>query len=171
MRNKMYMKLGMIAVAGASMAAANAQSNGASGLSARVGVFFPSNNLAQNLSSTWFVFGADLKLSGFGASVPGTGLNSYLGLSADYYYHGSDSDIPVALTYNLRAGQMVYSAGIGPDFRNSGDLTSTGVGIGEQVAATYEFGNMPTPMFIQAKYFFSSRPELSGFGVYLGIRF
>ncbi len=164
-------KIGTVAAAVTCMAMAGAQSNGPTGFSARLGAFLPTNELARDLGSTWFVFGADYKLNSMSASVPATGMQSYFGISADYYSHGGNYDIPVALTYNMRMNQMVYSVGLGPDFRNSGDLTSTGVGLGGQVAASYEFGNMPTPVFIQAKYFFSSKPELSGFGVYVGVRF
>ncbi len=171
MKKSNFMKLAMIAVAAGSVVAANAQSNGPSGLSARIGAYFPTSDSAKNLGSTWFVFGADYKLNSLAVAAPGVGLQSYLGISADYYAKGGDSNLPVALTYNLRQSQMVYSIGIGPEFRNSGDLTSTGVGLAEQVGVSYELGNMPTPIFIQAKYFISGRPELRGLGVYVGIRF
>jgi len=150
---------------------ASAQSNGPTGISARIGAFMPSNDLASQLGKTWFGFGVDYKLNSMSASTPVNNSQGYFGISADYYAHGSEDDVPVAFTYNLRQGQIVWSAGIGPDFRNAGQLTSTGVGIGEQIAFTYELGGSRTPIFLQAKYFFSSMPELSGFGVYLGARF
>lgn len=149
---------------------AGAQSNGPTGISVRIGGFVPTNNLASDLG-TWFGFGADYKLNALSASTPITNTEAYFGLSADYYAHGSDNDIPVALTYNLRQGQIVWSAGIGPEFRNSTDLTSTGVGLSEQLGVTYELGHSRTPFFVQAKYFFSSEPELSGFGFFVGARF
>jgi len=164
-------KLASVGAVVACACAANAQTTVPTGLDVRLGLFMPSNSLASDLGSTWFGFGADYKLSAFAVSAPITGTEAYFGISADYYSHGSDSDIPVVLNYNVRQGQMIYSAGIGPDFRNSGDLTSTGVGIGEQIGVTYEFGKAPIPLFVQAKYFFSSKPELSGFGVYVGARF
>jgi len=160
-----------MAAAATCMCVAGAQSNGPSGISVRLGTFLPTNNLASDLG-TWFGFGIDYKLNAMTAessTLPNT--QSYFGISADYYSHGANNDVPVALTYNIRQGQMVYSGGIGPDFRNSGDLTSTGVGLGEQISATYEFSHSSNPIFIQAKYFFSSKPELSGFGLYLGARF
>ena len=171
MKRTTLLGMAMAAIAAASIGLASAQTNGPSGVSVRVGLFMPSNSLASDLGSTWFGFGVDYKLNAMSASTPITSRDAYFGLSADYYSHGSDNDVPVALTYNMRQGQMVWSAGIGPDFRNSGDLTSTGIGLGEQVAFTYEFGSSPTPIFVQAKYFFSSKPELSGFGVFLGARF
>jgi hypothetical protein len=158
-------------VAASCIGTAGAQTNGPTGLSARIGGFLPTNSLASDIDSTWFGFGLDYKLKAMSASTPFTNTEAYFGISADYYAAGGDSDIPVALTYNVRQGQCVFSAGIGPEFRNSGDLTSTGVGVAEQIAFTYEFGHSYTPIFIQAKYFFSSEPELSGFGIYLGARF
>jgi hypothetical protein len=168
MTTSKYLKVGMIALAGACIGAASAQSSGPLGISARIGGFYPSSDSARNLSSTWYSFGLDFKLS----TLPslGTGFHSYIGLSGDYIGNGGDNIIPVALTYNIRQGQMVYSAGLGPEFRNDGDLESSSVGLGEQVGVAYEFGNMPTPIFIQAKYFFGSS-QLNGLGVFLGVRF
>jgi len=163
--------MGAVAAATTFMCMAGAQSVTPSGLSVRLGLFTPTNSLASDLGSTWFGFGADFKLSTLSAAVPVVGTEAYFGISADYYSHGGDSDIPVALTYNVRQGPIALAAGLGPDFRNSGDVTSTGVGIGEQVAFTYEIGKIPIPLFVQAKYFFSSKPELSGFGFYIGARF
>jgi len=170
-RNSKFIKLGFVALAAACVAAANADNSGMTGISGRVGIFWPSAGSARDLGTTWFAFGADYKLNTIPVSIPGSGLQSYLSLSGDYYAHGGNRDMPFALNFNVRQNQFVFSAGIGPDFRNSGDLTSTGVGIGEQIGVTYELGNMPTPMFIQAKYFMASKPELSGLAAYVGIRF
>jgi hypothetical protein len=163
-------KVGVIAAAVAFAGTAAAQT-APSGLSVRVGMFLPTNSLASDLGSTWFSFGADIKLSTLSASVPVVGTEAYFGISADYYSHGSDSDIPVALTYNVKQGPLGFAAGIGPDFRNSGDLTSTGVGIGEQLSIKYDIIKVGVPIFVEGKYFFSSKPELSGFGLYVGIKF
>ena len=172
MKISMIAKLSAVACMAACMCAANAADTPSmTGLSARIGSFMPTNSLASDLGHNWFGFGVDYKISNLSLKVPITGTETFFGISADYYSHGSDSDIPVALTANTRQGQFLYSVGVGPDFRNSGDLTSTGVGIGEQVAVSYEFGNTPTPVFLQAKYFLSSKPQLSGFGFYLGVRF
>jgi len=171
MKTSTITKIGTVAVAAASISLAGAQSNGATGLSARIGVFLPTNSLGSDLGTAWTAFGLDYKISTLSASVPGVGTQSYFGISADYYSFGGDNDLPVALTYNLRQGPVVFSAGIGPDFRNAGDLTGNGVGLGEQVAVAYDLGSGSVPLFIEAKYFFSSRPELNGAAVYLGVRF
>ena len=167
----------IVAVAALSGAAAtsSAQSNGPLGLSARVGIFLPTNN-SDIGNSTWFNFGLDYKINRYSVSAPTEGTQSYLGLSADYYFSGSNSNIPVALTYNVRSGQLVYSAGIGADFYNLDDINKTGTGLGGQIGVAYEFGHPQAdrpdkPLFVQAKYFITRRSELSGFGLYVGYRF
>ncbi len=171
MRNRVFAKIGMVSVAAACVAVASAQSNGPSGVSLRIGDVFPSSTDATSLGHNWFAFGLDYKINSLSASAPVVGTQSYFGLSADFYSHGGDNDLPVALTYNVRQSGLVFSAGIGPDFRNAGDLTGTGVGLGEQVGVAYDVTSGPLPIFLEAKYFFSSRPELSGLGVYVGVRF
>jgi hypothetical protein len=140
-------------------------------LSVRVGAFLPTSSQAGDIGKTWIAFGADYKLNTLALKVPGVDLQSYFAISADFYSHSGDSDLPVALTYNLRQSQIVYTAGIGPEFRNAGDLTSTGTGIAAQLGLAFEFGTGPLPLFVQAKYFISSRPELSGLGLFVGARF
>jgi hypothetical protein len=152
------------------MAVAGAQVT-PSGLSARIGLFLPTATEARDISSSWINFGVDYKLSTLSLKIPGVDMQSYFSISADYYTHSGDNDLPVALNYNLRQGSIVYSAGIGPEFRNAGDLTSTGTGLGEQIGVAFDLGTGPLPIFIQGKYYFSSKPELSGFGLYVGVRF
>lgn len=154
-------------------ATAGAQTNGPTGFSARLGIFLPTDSNKIG-SSTWFNLGADYKLNKFNVNAPAEGTQSYLGLSADYYFSGSNSNVPLAVTYNIRQGQLVYSAGIGADFYNIDDISKTGTSLGGQVAVAYEFGHvdrMDKPLFVQAKYFITRHSELSGFGVYLGYRF
>jgi hypothetical protein len=159
---------GGLVLAGASFA--SAQTNGPLGLSARIGVFFPTNDLARDLSPNWFALGADWKWKEMPVSSVNPDTLAYLGVSIDYYSHGSDnSALPIVLNYNVRSGQFVYSGGLGIDFVRAGFGNKSG--LCGQLGATYEFGNVPNPVFVQAKYFFSSRSELSGFGLFAGVRF
>jgi hypothetical protein len=155
-----------LVVAGASIA--GAQSNGVTGLTGRIGVFLPTSRLARDISASWFAFGLDYKLQSSSVSAPTMGTLAYLGLSADFYSSGNNSALPIALTYNVRSGQLVWSAGIGIDFVRLGVNTS---GLAGQVGVAYEIGNMPNPFLVQAKYFLSSKSDLNGFGLYAGIRF
>lgn len=159
--------VGGLALAGASIA--GAQSNGPVGLSARLGIFFPTGNIKDTTSPNWFAIGADWKWKEMPVSSVNPDTLAYLGVSADFYSHGDTSALPVVVNYNVRSGQFVYSAGLGIDFVRVPGFNKSG--LAGQLGATYEFGNMPNPVFAQAKYFFSSRSELSGFGVYAGIRF
>ncbi len=164
----------LVAVAALSgvAATAGAQTNGPTGFSARLGLFLPTED--NVFSSTIFNFGADYKLNNFNLKSPSEGLQSYLGLTADYYFGNGSSNIPVALTYNVRSGNIVYHAGIGIDFYNIDDTDDTGTGLGGQVGIAYEFGNagrVDKPLFVQAKYFITRKSELNGFGLYVGYRF
>ena len=165
-------KAGVVAVALGVAGAASAQTNGPSGISARIGVFFPTDDLAKDLGKTWFGFGADYKITRYSVDAPTSDTLSYISISADYYEKGGTRSIPVAVNYNVRNGQLVWSAGLGVDFvRLPADNS---LGLSGQLGATYEFknGSAPyNPFFVQAKYFFSSKSELNGFGVYAGYRF
>ncbi len=157
----------VVALAGVA-ATAGAQTNGPLGISARVGVFIPTND--ANFS-TAFAAGIDYKISSFSVRSPGEGLQSYLGASLDYYGDGGHNNIPLHLTYNVRSGNIVYHAGVGIDFYAGDD---TGTSLGGQVGIAYEFGHAGSankPLFVQANYFITRKSELSGFGVYVGYRF
>lgn len=146
-----------------------AQSNGPHDVSVRLGVQFPRVG-----SDTNWAAGLDFKLPQFGVPQARGTYQSYAGISADYYGRSDDWNIPIAVTYNVRADALVLSGGVGVDFsRHLGDDQT---GIGFQIAATYDFSNgnkgySSLPIFLQAKYFFAHQSELSGFAAYIGIRF
>lgn len=158
--------LGFVGVAGA-------QTNGPAGISARLGVFFPTSDVARAASKNWFAFGADYKLQGVNVAPARGEYASYLSISGDFYEKGNLRAIPVAVNYNVRAQQLVFSGGIGMDFVRIGSSDKSG--FAGQLGATYEFANSGkttvNPFFVQAKYFFSSKSDLNGFGLYLGYRF
>lgn len=172
MKTSKLATLAAIAALSGVAATSSAQTNGPTGFSARLGIFLPTED--NVFSSTIFNFGVDYKLRNFNLSSPGEGLQSYLGVSADYYFGNGSSNLPLALTYNVRSGSFVYHAGIGVDFYDLDDAGETGTGIGGQVGIAYEFGNagrVDKPLFVQAKYFITRKSELNGFGIYLGYRF
>ncbi|HEY0866820.1 MAG TPA: hypothetical protein VGE01_05565, partial [Fimbriimonas sp.] len=147
---------------------ASAQTNGPSGFSGRIGAHWP------NVGDANLALGLDYKFQSVPVEQARRAYWSYLGASIDYYGRNGDNyNIPLALTYNVRNNQFVFSAGLGWDFlREGGDDDS---GLGAQLAASYDFGetDVPgeTPFFVQAKYFFAHDTDLSGFGLYLGARF
>ncbi len=169
MRNTWIAKAGIAALVVGSAGVASAQSNGPSGLSARLGVFLPTGT---SVGGTWFAGGIDYKLNSLSASAPVAGSIGYFGISADYYNNGGNSNIPVVINYNLRQGPLVWSLGAGIEFYNVPfDLTGSGTGFDAQAGVAYEFGSLPTPFFVSAKYYLASRSEVRGFGLYVGMRF
>jgi hypothetical protein len=161
-------KTGMAVLVLCAAGAASAQTNGPAGFSARIGAHWP------NIGDTNFAAGLDYKFQSVPVEPARGAYWSYLGASIDYYGRNSDNyNIPLALTYNVRSNQLMFSAGVGWDFlRRNGNDDS---GVGFQVGASYDFGetDVPgqTPFFVAAKYFFAHDTDLSGLGVYLGARF
>ena len=168
MRKSWLAMAGVAALLAVVPSAASAQTNGPTGISARIGFFLPTAQLARNLGQNWFAFGADYKLNTANMAAPTEDTLAYLSISGDYYSKGNASAMPIALNYNVRASQIVWSAGVGLDMVRLGTNTT---GFAAQVGAAYEFGPGPTPFFVQAKYFFSSKTDLNGFGIFLGARF
>jgi hypothetical protein len=135
------------------------------GFSARIGVFFRSSD------STGFTFGGDYRLQSVSIDNQGQ-YPSYLGVSADYYSRGGAGwNLPIALTYNVRVQQLLFSAGAGLDlYRLDGD---TKTGFGGQIGVNYDFAssNIGNPVYVGAKYFLASDADRSGLALYVGYRF
>jgi len=167
MRQSWVAKLSAAALGLVLAGAAGAQSFAPLGLSVRAGVFLPTSGDARDAGNSWFAGGIDYKLSSLSLPAPGIG-SQYLSLSADYYEKDSFRAIPIAINYNLRMSKLVYSIGVGVDFDRVG---SDSTGIGGQAAISYELGPSPTPVFLQLKYFVSSKSDLDGFAGYVGVKF
>jgi len=169
MKNIALAKVGATAFGLALVGVASAQSPVPIGLSARIGAFAPTSS---GVGGTWFGLGLDYRLTSIPGTIPGSGTVGYFGLSADWYSHGADSNIPVVINYNLKSNGFTYSIGAGIEFYDiPGFSSSTGTGFDGQLGVAYEFGNMPTPIFLQVKYYLSGKSDLDGFGFYAGIRF
>jgi hypothetical protein len=161
---KAFGKATLVLSALAIVAAACAQSNGPKGFSARLGAQFARGG-DSNLA-----FGLDYKLNKVSVGNYGEENPSYVGLSVDYYGRSGYYNIPLAVTYNVRATQLVFSAGLGIDIYRFGSYKS---GFGGQLGVQYEIGqsNSANPLFVGAKYFFANESDLSGLGIYAGYRF
>ena len=170
--NKTHLtKLGIAALtlAVAAVSSAQAGSNGRQGYSIRVGAFFP------NTGSSKINVGLDYKLKSVNVKPQGGGAQpAYLGVVLDYYGDSDNYNIPLALTYNVRASRnFLVFAGLGPEYGKEGGGDSK-IGFGAQLGASYEFateGEGNNPIFVQGKYFFSNRNDLRGFAVSVGYRF
>lgn len=161
-------KAGIAAIFAATAAISAAQTNGPSGFSVRVGAFFP-NSGSSNIN-----VGLDYKINSVAVPAQGGGAQpAYLGITADYYGDEDAFAIPVALTYNVRASEnFLVFVGAGPEF--SGGNGDDEFNFAAQLGASYEFasqGEGSNPIFLQAKYFFSSENERRGFAVSVGYRF
>ena len=153
---------------------ANAQYNQPSGISLRGGMFFPTGAAAKAEGKTWFGVGLDYKLKDLSyGRMPGDFDTSFV-LSADYYGKGNFSNLPVLLNWVSRGDQFYYSAGAGLGFARTPDGlggTSSETEFAYQFTIGFEFQQMQTPFFVEAKYFGSAESKLNGYGVFAGIRF
>jgi len=162
-------KFAGVALALVGMAAmASAQTNGSKGFSVRLGAQFP------KAGDSSFAAGVDYKFKSFDVPQARNEYLSYLGASVDYYgKNGNDRNLPVALTYNVRSQNIVFSAGLGVDFATRDGKAKDG--LAGQLGVAYEFGvregMTPSPIFVSAKYYFANLVDLSGLAVYIGYRF
>ena len=162
-------RLAGVALAAVCLAAtASAQTNGPKGISVRLGAQFP------KVGDSSFAAGLDYKFKEFAVPQARNEYVSYLGASLDYYgKDGDNRNIPLALTYNVRAQQLVFSAGLGVDFSTYRGDDKTG--LAGQIGVAYEFGQKegvtPNPLFVSAKYYFANQVDLGGFAIYVGYRF
>jgi hypothetical protein len=169
MTNKWIGKATTAALFAGCVAVAAAQSNGPLGISPRIGFF---ESTSSRVKGTYFAIGLDYKLNSLSASVPGSGLIGYWGVSIDYYDRGATSNLPIVINYNLRQGPIVYALGAGVEFYDLDNLNgSTGTGFDGQASITYDIKTPVVPIFLQAKYFLASHEENRGFGIYAGVRF
>jgi hypothetical protein len=167
MRKTWIAKAGFAALVVGLACIAPAQS---SGLSARIGLLFPTE---KSIASSWFAGGIDYKLNTF-SPTRAVGVNTgYFGISADYYNYAGNTNIPVVLNYNYREGSLVYSIGAGIEFYDVPDFSAgSGTGFDAQAGVTYDLSRSSSlPLFVQAKYYLASRSELRGVGVYVGVHF
>lgn len=162
MKRHWIAKAGAAALIASLAGVASAQSTG-SGLSARLGAFFPTDS---SFGSTWFDGGIDYKLSALGTPVQGQ--RNWFGLSADYYTYGGNSNIPVVMTLNTSYSNLTFFVGAGIEFYDEPNFAGSSTGFDVQGGVNYD---LASNFFLQAKYFLASRSELRGIGVYVGYHF
>lgn len=173
------MKLGITALivsAGlvAASTAVSAQQTKPVGLSARVGIFWPSSNQAKNQGRTWLAFGVEYKLGDlkFGSNDPGYA-SSY-SISVDYFSKGDFRNTPLLINYIGRKDQFYYVAGAGIGFtrvRETQFELRNHTEFAYQIGVGYEFIHSNAPLFVELKYIGSGDSRLAGFGGFVGVRF
>ena len=148
------------------------------GLSVRAGVFFPSNGDTKTATSkTWFVGGLDYKLpniGGLGTMGAGKAGGSEFNLSVDYFQKGDFRSVPVLVNWVGGQNEVFYSVGAGLGFNKLPDGnggTSSKSAFAYAVAVGYNFQQGKSPIFVEARYYGSSKSQLNGFGLEAGIHF
>lgn len=166
--------LAALAVFGAATQA-NAQYQKPIGVSARVGLFYPSNGDARDVEGQgWFGLGAEYKIRDLHFSDNNSKYTSMLTASLDYYGKGSFSQVPLLLNYVAHMESFYWTGGVGIGFGRvpvaaGGSESDTEFAF--QVGVGYDFVKSQLPLFLELKYFGSSESKLNGFGIYGGIRF
>lgn len=165
------MALGLSATLVASPALA--QESRPLGLALRAGLFWPTNSNTRNMEGdTWFSLGAEYKIRDLSLATMDTGMPAALTLSLDYQGKGNFRHVPVLVNYVARNNQVFYSVGLGVGFTRVPIVGGTDdkTRLAYQLGIGYDFQQGSTPVFVEAKYFGSSRSELNGFGFFLGVR-
>jgi len=141
------------------------------GLSARIGIFLPTDNGVKDVSNSWFGAGVDFKLAKF----EGTNKDQSNALSVSLDYAGRENirTVPLILNYVIRQGQAYVFAGAGLTFGRlpDGASTSSQTFFGYDAGVGYDIATGSTPIFVEAKFMGAGNSTLNGFGFFVGARF
>lgn len=167
MMKKMLMAtLGAVALTAVAVPA-HAQSTTPTGLSARVGVFFPTNGDVRDATSdTWLTAGLEYNFHEMPVTTPD--YRSHLSLSFDWMGSHDVSMMPLLVNYVGEQREFYYTVGAGVAFlHGGGDDTKFGYRLG----LGYNFEQGKSPAFLEANYFGTSESRANGIAVSVGIRF
>jgi hypothetical protein len=140
-------------------------------ISLRVGVFMPSYGGARDEGSSWFAIGAESRIKNIGVSTTHPGQSSYLTISVDSYSQSGFRNLPILLNYVYRQNELFFTGGAGFAMVEEPNRANDGTRLGFQFGAGWDFQKGSTPLFIEVKWFGTSKNDhLSGFGAYLGVR-
>lgn len=165
--------LGSVLALGAALSTgAIAQETKPVGLSARLGFFFPSSSDAQDAGKNWLGLGVDYKLGDLRAGAKAGYVASY-GVSVDYFNKGDYRSVPILLTYYGRQERFYYLAGAGVSLNKvpSGSGSRSETEFAYAVGVGVEFSRFNQPLFAELRWLGNSESSLSGWGVFVGIRF
>lgn len=171
--NQPFIKLGTTLIVATSLAlGAFAQESKPLGVSARLGLFFPSSNAAQDEGANWLGIGLDYKLGDL-KSGAAKGYNASYGLSLDYFNKGDFRSLPILLTYTGRQERFYYTVGGGVSLNKvaQGGGSRSDTEFAYAVGLGVDFTRFNQPMFAELRWMGNSDSTLSGFGVFVGIRF
>jgi len=153
----------MLAAALLSASFAQAQLGVGQFSSVRGGFFFPTNGG----SKTGFAFGVDSRFVGL--KIPVLGVGTSIEGSIDYVSAGSNHNIPVLIGARVGAGQTSFGVGAGVGFSHVGNGDSVDYNMAFSVRQGLSTG--PLPLYLEGRYYYSSRASVRGFAVMVGLRF
>lgn len=138
-------------------------------LSFRIGEFRPQFEGARAADEKWQAFGVDFRLRSI-KNAGSSGQSAYWSLSLDSMSADNWRAVPLTLNYASRSNEFYFYAGIGAAWvEEPGEDNETRAAL--QIGAGWDFLKGKTPVFAEAKYFFSTNNDhFSGFGIYLGVR-
>lgn len=151
-----------------------AQASQPKGLSARVGVFLPSNGAARDQSPTWLGAGLDYRLGYVGQkTIADRDVSAFTSISVDWFGSGSYSSLPILFNYTFRQESLYAGAGAGIAFQRKPELvgTDTNSRFAFQLSVGYDFVKQNQPYFAELRYWGGSSAQHTGFGLYGGVRF
>ncbi|CAN5414866.1 hypothetical protein BH11ARM1_BH11ARM1_04440 [soil metagenome] len=136
------------------------------GLSARIGVFFPTDSAAGRTG--WFAIGMDYRIA---EVMSGMNRDSY-SVSLDYAGHNNFRTVPLLVNATRHMGQVYITGGLGVSFskRPVGLNTESKTEFAYTAGIGYEFQG-ELPIFVEARYLGNGRSELSGAVLSAGFRF
>lgn len=159
--------LGAVALTAAAVPA-HAQTSTPTGLSARVGVFMPTNGDVRDLTSdTWLTAGLEYNFHEMPVTTPD--YRSHLSLSFDWMGSDDVSVMPFLVNYVGMQREFYYTLGVGAAFLHGDGDDETKFGY--RLGIGYNFEQGRNPAFIEANYFGTSRTRANGIALSVGIRF
>lgn len=166
--NKKIVTAALGALALAAAVPALAQTSTPTGLSARAGLFMPSDNDVRDATSdTWFTAGLEYRFHDFPVTTPD--FRSYLSLSLDWMGSDDVSMMPLLVNWVGSQREFYYTAGAGMAFFDDGDDNDSKFAY--QLGIGYNFSQGQTPAFLEAKWYGTSESRARGISLTVGLRF
>lgn len=142
------------------------------GLSVRLGLFYPTSSVAQDEGKSWFGGGVDYKLGDLPSSKV-QGYSASYTVSLDMFSKGDFRSVPILANYVVRRNDLYFFGGAGVSFTRTrkGADTENSTELAFQVGVGYEVRRGNLPLFGELKWMGNAESDLSGFGVFVGVRF
>ena len=159
--------LGAVALTAAAVPAA-AQSSTPTGLSAKLGVLWPTDSGTRDATSdTWFDVGLEYRFHDM--PMTDSNMKAHLSLSLDWATQSSNRIAPLLVNYVGEQSQTYWMVGAGAAFLHSTGTDETKFAY--QFGLGYNFEQGPTPAFVEARWLGTSESRANAIIVDVGVRF